>query len=226
MTSLHHQLRRNYRQLAARPVPEAWTDRHMVLRSYATVADLVAAIRDHHRPDCADDTVRALADLARHDNDATAVLLEALVWHLHSVTGPGTTTEFRDDLLVDLVFVIHDSGDLDRVNRLPKPLARRAYARARRRTEGERLYYERTARLSEAGLSEDPAEIATDRAHLHAIHQTVQEHIERGAITQAMWDDYRDGRLAPAMGWWRTQPDRTRTYRARRAIEAVLPHAS
>ncbi len=226
MTSLHHQMRRNYRQLAPRPVPEAWIARHPVLGSHATIADIVAAVRDSHRPDRADDTVRALVALSRADNEATAVLLEALVRHLHSVTGPGTTADFRDDLLVDLVFVIHDSDDLHQVNRLPKRLARRAYARARRRIEGERLYYERLAQLPEATLSDDVAEIATDRVQLQAIHQTVQENIERGAITQAAWDDYRGGRLAPAVGWWRTQPDRTRTYRARRAIEAVLPHAS
>ena len=227
MPTLHQQLRVAYTTLARRPLPLRWLKQQPALSPYRSAADVVTAIRDESRPRRADDTVRAMIAIAHIDSDAGTVLLEALVWPLRSRVGNNCSAEFRDEVLADLAMLILEADDLDQLSRLPNRLARRAYARARRRLDSEQALRWREPQItSDIPLPDDIAEIATDRAHLQATLATIEHHIATGRLSAKAWEDYRDGSLAIAAGWWRIQPDRTRTYRGRRAVEAVLVHAS
>jgi hypothetical protein len=227
MSSLYRDLLVAYTRLAPRPLPTRWINDQPFLADFATPAHIVAAIRDDSRRTRADDAVRAMVSVARTDPAAATVLLEALAPMLRARMGPTTTQAFRAEVLSDLALVILESDDLDQLRLLPKRLARRAYARARRRIDTERLHQTREWHLTyETPVPADVAEIATDRAHLHAVHQKIQKGIRDGDLTVTAWEDYRDGRLAPAVGGWRIQPSRTRTYRGRQAVDAVLGHAS
>jgi len=230
VATLHQQVRRAYRRLSNRPIPESWIAQHRQLAVLHRVDGIVAAVRDESCPQVADETVRAMVALARTDDDASTVLLEALVWPLRSRIGNGSSAEFRDEVLTDLAMVILEADDLDQATHLPARLARRAYARARRRNDLEQLNRYRELQITptemQIAVPDDIAEIATDRAHLRATLATIEGHLATGRLSAKAWEDCRDGCLAPAVGLRRTQPDRTRTYRGRRAVEAVLAHAS
>jgi hypothetical protein len=194
------------------------------------VADLVDAVRNYREPVVADQVVRALASLAHHDTDAGMVLLEALVWALRSRAGGNCSGAFRDEALVELAIVVLEADDLAELDNLPQRLARRAHARVSRRLQVESATRRRELAIGDIELQiphpDDPADIATDRAHLAATLAVIDRHVESGRLSERAWEDCRDGWLAPSVGWWRIQPDRARTYRGRRAVEAVLAHAS
>lgn len=230
MPTLHHQIRTAYRHLATRPVPASWTARQPALDRYKSCAELVAAVRGTDRPAEADRVVRALAAIAHHDDDAGTVLVEALVWAMRSRLAGNSSAEFRDDALVELAIVILEADDLDRLDNLAQRLVRRAHSRASRRLQATLSAKALECQIGDAehhlSSDDDPAVVAADRAHLDETLAIIDHSIQTGQLSPRAWEDCRDGWLAPAAGWRRTQPDRTRTYRGRRAVEAVLAHAS
>jgi len=229
MPTLHQLIRIAYQRLADRPIPVRWIRMQPELVRYPNPAALVGTIRDADRPTEADQIVRALAALAHEHTDAGTVLLEALAWGLSSGMNRRLSAEFRDDILVELSIVILEAQDLDQLDKLASRLVRRAQARARRRHRASVETREREVQIVATGhhLSSvvDVAQLATDRAYLTATLCLIRGHVEGGRLSESSWQDCRDGFLAPAIGWNRLQRDRSRTYRGRRAVHAVLFHA-
>jgi len=229
MPTLHHQIRTGYERLADKPLPARWIRMQPDLVRYPNPAALVETIRDRDRPTEADRTVRALAALTSRDSDAGTILLEALAWGLTSGTNRRLSAEFRDDILVELSLVILEASDLAQLDNLATRLVRRAQARARRRYQTVAGNRDRAVQMSPDDVRVtspvDVAQRATDRAHLTATMGLIRSHLEDGRLSQRSWEDCRDGHLAPAIGGLRMQHDRSRTYRGRQAVRAVLTHA-
>jgi hypothetical protein len=227
MSTLQQQIRSSYQRNAHRPIPGRWIRQQPILSRYSSRSALVTVIRDDDRITEADGVIRALVALNQIDSEAGTALLEAL-----AMTWPSSrrlSAEFRDEILVELALVILEAADLNDLDRLATRLTRRAHARARRRYETARTTRDRERTMPPAELiprSEvDVAQHATDRAMLTATLETIRGHVATGRLPERAWTDFRDGRLAPAAGWRRLQADRSRTYRGRRAVMAVLGHA-
>lgn len=226
MPTLHQQIRTSYQRNAHRPVPGRWIRLQPTLSRYSSRAALATVIRDDNRTIEADGVIRALVALNPIDPEAGTVLLEALAVRLPSHRR--LSAEFRDEILVELALVILEATDLEDLDRLAARLIRRAHARARRRYEAARTTRDRERTMAPEDLSPrsevDVAQQATDRAMLTATLETVRRHVATGQLPERAWNDFRDGRLAPALGWIRLQPDRSRTYRGRQAVASALAH--
>lgn len=227
MPTLQQQIRTSYQRNAHRPIPGRWIRLQPTLSRYSSRSAFVSVIRDDDRTIEADGIIRALVALNPVDPEAGTVLLETL-----AVTFPSPrrlSAEFRDEILVELALVIVEATDLEDLDRLAARLIRRAHARARRRYETARTTRDRERTTPPEDLSArseiDIAQQATDRAMLAATLCAIRGHIATGRLPKRAWEDYRDGRLAPALGGRRLQADRSRTYRGRRAVMAVLGHA-
>jgi len=232
MPDLYGELTTAFTRIAARPVPPRWVDREPVLTGHASIATVHETIRYDLRTGLVDDTVRALVHLAPDDPDAALTVLHALAVFIPSRVGPRPSVQFKEEVLVDLACVILDAGDVDHLDQLPKRLTRRAYRRARRRIETFDRYREHEKPVEMADLSsaittaDDVADLATNRAHLHAFQRSVKTAIDEGRLRADTWEAYRDGRLAPAIGAQRGDATRSRVYRAARTVERELVHAS
>jgi hypothetical protein len=229
MPTLQQQIRAGYQRLADRPLPTRWIRMQPDLVRYPNPAALVGTIRDPDRPTDADQIVRALAAISHEHTDAGTVLLEALAWGLSSGMNRRLSAEFRDEILVELSIVILDAQDLDQLDKLASRLVRRAQARARRRHRMLAANRDRELQVPPAELRTispvDVAQLATDRAHLTTTLCRIRGHLDSGRLSQRSWEDCRDGYLVPAIGGPRLQRDRSRTYRGRQAVKAVLAHA-
>jgi hypothetical protein len=227
MSTLQQQIRSSYQRNAHRPIPGRWIRQQPILSRYSSRSALVTVIGDDERTVEADRVIRALVELNQTDPDAGTALLEAL-----AMTSPPTrrlSAEFRDEIFVELTLVILEAADLEGLDRLAARLTRRAHARARRRYETARATRDRENAMPPETLSArsdiDVAQHATDRVMLGATLDTIRRHVASGRLPERAWEDFRDGRLAPAVGWHRLQADRSRTYRGRRAVMTVLGHA-
>jgi hypothetical protein len=224
MANQHRDLRSSYQRLATRPVPITWLRSEPYLAAYRTPAEIVAAIRDEDTCERSDATLRAIRRLARTDRDAATVALEALTIYLSFQLPARATEVFRNDALSDMAMVLLEDND-DHGRRLARRLARRAQARTSRRARLEQRCAEPLHVVDDVLDDADVAEVATNRAHLHEMHQRIQAAIKDGSLARAAWDDFRDARLAPVIGGREGDVSRTRSFRGRRAVHAILDHA-
>lgn len=201
--SLYRTLDNTYRRLARRTPAPVWQ------AGYATLDELVAAIRDD-RPDSSrsDTILRALVTAGRRDPDAWTVVLYALSPALRASTKRAVTDEYRDDALTDLAFVVGDAISLDRP-RLAHRLVNRAHNRAHKAAT---RVHERgsvnpvviaptdPARFSvEPSAGPDVAELVATRVDFARFHAAVRQAIADGTLPEALWAAYQTHRLARAV---------------------------
>lgn len=231
MSYLNTDLRRGYARLAHRPIPPAWSTKHPALAERATMAALVTAIRDDSDLGQSDALVRALAALAReHVEDAAVVLLEALAREALIRAGNGSSSDFRDDVLVDLTCVILDSDDLADADRLAERLTRRAHSRTARRNF---MSHQRAATevAIDAGLellqpvpSVEGQVLA--RIQMEHVCELLEAALASGELPEYVWHRFRDGRLAPLLGFDRAPVNRRRVHDYGIEVRQHLAHAS
>lgn len=229
MTYLNDRLRRNYARVAQRPTPAPWSATRPALANYATPATLVAAIRDTNEPGVSDTLVRAMLDLAPLHADASLVLLEAIA--PAAIARLGTTSpEYREEVLADLACVILDSDDLHDLDRLTYRLAGRATQRARRRLRNEQRWADNAVAL-DVGLdyiqpARSAEDIAVARVQLEDVCRLLAEALESGALLPFEWDEFREGRLGPVLGYPRSDINKDRLYHRGEDMRRLLLHAS
>ncbi len=230
MTELNESLRRGYAVFARRRIPDSWAEREPSLAAYAEPAELVGAIRKDALNPRSDALVRSLIHLSADQPDAIVILLEAVTPRLFGRMIGGQSIEYRDAILLDLVAVILESGDLDGLDHLVRRLANRAYKRAQRRWFADKLRGE-TEIYSESGVSlaatapsiEDEVVI---RVEFEAVRETVNQALESGELTADEWDIVRTCSIEPRLGFERPDVDKDYVYRRVRKVRELLAHAS
>jgi hypothetical protein len=230
MTQLNQDLRRSFALIAQRRVPPAWITAQPTLAGYATPADLVAAVRNDDEREVSDTLVRALLQLAPHVPDASLVLLEALAGKTLLRIGAVASPEYREDLITDLACVMLDCDDLLELDNLVRRIGGRAHRRCRRRLAMEKQRTDNEVELEWGIEYVEPVRSAEDavvaRVQLDHVCDLLVEAIGSGALAKFAWEDFRDGRLAPLLGYPRTEIDKDRLYKRGREVRRHLSHAS
>ena len=230
MTQLNQELRRSFALLAKRRVPPAWIAAHPALAGYATLAELVAAVRNDDEHEVSDRVVRALLQLAPHVPDASLVLLEALAGKALLRIGAVASPEYRENLITDLALVMLACDDLLELDDLVRRIGGRAHRRSRRRLKMDKQRTDNEVELEWGIEYVDPVRSAEDevvaRVQLDHVCDLLVEAIGSGALARFAWEDFRDGRLAPLLGYPRTEIDKDRLYKRGREVRRHLSHAS
>jgi hypothetical protein len=193
-----------YRHLALRP--PVWSG-HPALRGYGGLDGIVAAIRDDDPdPTGSDDTMRALAAVARDDRRAATVALYGLAAELERRLSRATTAEYRADVLGELAAVILEGDTAGRglghryVNRAHNRIHKhhhrvRHHGRAVLSTVDplptDRVidYYDRQSTPS------DIADLVAARVDLERFGTAVAAAIADGDLAEQTWTTYADHRL-------------------------------
>jgi hypothetical protein len=230
MTQLNQELRRSYAMIAKRRIPRAWIAAQPTLAGYATPTELVAAVRDDDHQDVSDTAVRALLHLAREVPDAGLVLLEAMATKALLRLGSGASPEYREGLLTEIACVILDSDDLLELDHLVHRIGGRASRRSRRRLKRDQRRSDNEFELIWGIEYVEPVRSADDlvitRVQFDHVCELLVEALGSGALAPVAWEDFRDGRLAPLLGYPRTEIDKDSLYRRGREVRRHLAHAS
>jgi hypothetical protein len=231
MSYLNTDVRRAYARLADRPIPRGWSAKQPVLSEHPTPASLVTAIRDDSDVERSDTVVRALAALAQAGTeDAAVVLLEALAREALRRAGTGSSSEFRDEILIDLTCVILDSGDLAGTDRLAERLTRRAHSRTARRNfmshrrAATEVAIDAGLELLEPVPSVEGQVLA--RIQMEHVRDLLDAALASGELPDYVWQRFRDFRLAPLLGFDRPAFNRRRVHDHGIEVRQHLAHAS
>lgn len=226
-TRLYRTLDTAYQRLANRSRPRPWQ------AGYATLDELVAAIRDDHPdPTRSDELMRRLLAAGPNDSDAWTVVLYALAPELRARTGRAVTVEYRIDALTDLLLVLVDAIGIDRP-RLAHRLVNRAHNRVHRGANRGRqhgsVHPTITAPADPNRFADEPAatsdveELVAQRVDLARFHRAIDAAITAGAVSATLWDAYRAHRLARAVDPSQPTCDGTQRQLARRAAIRLAP---
>jgi hypothetical protein len=228
MTDLTDCLRRRFEAVADRPVPRDWTNGAAEMGEYAQLRELVAAMRDWQRTERGDVVVRALLPRARTDELASMVLLEGIAVPAIAQCAGTPSAEFRDEIVTDVACVLLDSEDLLQLDRLVERIGKRAYRRARRRLDAESRWAARSLPLGSDAVAASTArpaeEIAVARVHLEHVYESLGEALGSGRLSTHVWEDFRDGKIGPALGYPRSDIPKRLLWKRGDRVRKVLAH--
>lgn len=230
MTTLATHLRTTYKRIALRAVPRRWVEAEPILAPYRTPPSLVRAIRNKAEVSTSDALVRALARLGVDDQDAMIVLLEAMTREVLAQLITGLTTDRFDEALVEAAVVVLDCEDLDQLDQLVSRLTRRVASRLRRRAVGEIRTRCQEVELPNGVDHLHPVRSVEGevlaRLQMEHVVELLHEAIDTNALPRFVWERFRDGRIAPALGFERSGEDRRRIHDCVLEVRKHLAHAS